>query len=67
DPTILRIVNVTEGLKENGIVLINTAKTPAEVRSKYGVNSRLALVDASKIALETLRIPVTNTTMLGAL
>jgi pyruvate ferredoxin oxidoreductase gamma subunit len=69
DPTILSIVNVAAGLKEGGIILINSHKTPAELRERYPMlaKARLAVVDASTIAKETLGIPVTNTTMLGAL
>jgi pyruvate ferredoxin oxidoreductase gamma subunit len=67
DPTILSIVNVAAGLKDDGIVLVNSNKPPAELRSRYGFKSRLAVVDATTIAKETLGIPVTNTTMLGAL
>jgi pyruvate ferredoxin oxidoreductase gamma subunit len=67
DPTLLKIVNVEAGLKPGGIVILNTAKTAAEVRKDTGIKSRLATVDASKIAMETMRVPITNTTMLGAL
>ncbi|GLI35345.1 pyruvate ferredoxin oxidoreductase subunit gamma [Desulforhabdus amnigena] len=67
DPTILKIVNVEAGLKEGGIVILNTTKTAEEVRKETGIKARLALVDASKIAVETMRVPITNTTMLGAL
>ena len=31
------------------------------------LKNRLAVVDAAKIATEILRLPITNTTMLGAL
>ena len=67
DPTILSIVNVAAGLKEGGIVLVNSHKSAADLRGRYGLKSRLGLVDATTIAKETLGIPVTNTTMLGAL
>jgi pyruvate ferredoxin oxidoreductase gamma subunit len=67
DPTLLEIVNVEAGLKENGLVVLNTSKTPEEVRKETGIKARLAIVDASRIAMEVMRIPITNTTMLGAL
>jgi pyruvate ferredoxin oxidoreductase gamma subunit len=67
DPTILKIVNVTAGLKEGGLVLINSNKTAPELAARYGIEARLAVVDATTIAKETLGIPVANTTMLGAL
>jgi len=67
DPTILTIVNVAAGLKEGGTILVNTHKSAGELREKFKFTSRLAVVDATTIAKETLGIPVTNTTMLGAL
>lgn len=67
DPTLLKIVNVEAGLRDGGIVIINTTKSAEEVRKESGIKGRLALVDASKIAIETMRVPITNTTMLGAL
>lgn len=67
DPSLLQIVNVEAGLKEGGLVILNTKKSVDEVRKETGIKARLALVDASKIAMETMRVPITNTTMLGAL
>ncbi len=67
DPTLLDIVNVASGLKDNGIVVLNTTKSAEEVREVSGISSKLALVDARRIALETMGIPITNTTLLGAM
>ena len=67
DPSLLQIVNVEAGLREGGLVVLNTTKSFAEVREETGIKARLALVDATKIAVETMRLPITNTTMLGAL
>lgn len=67
DPTLLDIVDVSAGLKPQGIVIINTAKTIEQLRSQYGFKGRLATVDATKIAMEEMKVPITNTTMLGAL
>jgi len=67
DSTLLEIVDVTEGLKRDGIIIINTTKKPEDVNIKQG---RLATVDATGIALElqllVAGLPVLNTTMLGA-
>jgi pyruvate ferredoxin oxidoreductase gamma subunit/2-oxoisovalerate ferredoxin oxidoreductase gamma subunit len=66
DETLLDIVDVTEGLKKDGIVIINTTKKPDEINIK----NRVATVDATGIALElqllVAGLPVLNTTMLGA-
>ncbi len=67
DPTILSIVNVAAGLKEGGIVLVNSNMSAAELRERYKLKARLGIVDATAVAKETLGIPVTNTTMLGGL
>jgi pyruvate ferredoxin oxidoreductase gamma subunit len=67
DPSLLQIVNVEAGLKEGGLVILNTKKSAEQIRKETGIKARLALVDASTIAMETMRVPITNTTMLGAL
>lgn len=67
DPSLLGLVNVAAGLKPGGVVVVNTAKTAEEVRKLTGITAKLALVDASRIAMETMGIPITNTTMIGAM
>jgi len=67
DPGLLRIVNVTAGLKKGGLVIINTRKTAAELRQEFGFEFPLATVDANRIAREELGVLITNTTMVGAL
>ena len=67
DPSLLSIVNVTSGLKENGMVIINTRKTAKEIKSEFGINYPVATVNATKIAREQLGVPIVNTAMLGAL
>ncbi len=67
DPGLLPIINVASGLKEGGIVIINTKKSAGQIRSEFGIKGRLATVNATKIARELLGVPITNTTMIGAL
>ena len=68
DPTLLDAVDVTDGLKEDGILLVNTPEGPESIRQKTNFKKgRVITVDASKIALETLGMPMPNTPMLGAL
>jgi pyruvate ferredoxin oxidoreductase gamma subunit len=67
DSTLLRLVNVAAGLKQNGLVVTTSQETPEKVRELLGVKNRLAVVDATKIAMEILGVPITNTTMLGSL
>jgi len=67
DSTLLDLVDVTEGLKKDGIIIINTRKKPEEMNIKQ---DHLATVDATGIALElqllVAGLPILNTTMLGA-
>lgn len=67
DPSLIRIQNPPADLKEKGLIVLNTPKTPAEVRREFGFRHTLALVDANKIAREVLGVPIVNTTMLGVL
>jgi pyruvate ferredoxin oxidoreductase gamma subunit len=67
DPGLLTIVNVASGLKKDGIVIINTKKPFAEIEKNLKTKCKLARVDATSIARETLGVPITNTTMVGAL
>ena len=67
DPGLLRIVDVTSGLKENGVLIINTRSSIQDIESEFGTKWRLAIIDATRIARELLGVPITNTTMVGAL
>ena len=67
DATVLRVVNVTDGLRDGGTVVVNSSKPASELKSGFKGNWRLACIDAMKIARETLGVPIVNTTMLGAL
>jgi pyruvate ferredoxin oxidoreductase gamma subunit len=67
DPGLLTIVNVAAGLKKDGMVIINTKKSFAEIEAQLKTKCKLARVDATGIAREVLGVPITNTTMVGAL
>ncbi|MDZ7374009.1 MAG: 2-oxoacid:acceptor oxidoreductase family protein [candidate division KSB1 bacterium] len=69
DPTLLEVVDVTEGLAENGAVIINTSASKEETAAKLSRQDRVRLyvIDATKLALETIGRPIPNTVMLGAL
>ena len=67
DPGLLRIENVTSGLKANGMVVVNTKKQPEQIRTEFSINWSLATVDATTIARELLGVPIVNTSMVGAL
>jgi pyruvate ferredoxin oxidoreductase gamma subunit len=67
DSSLLKNIDPTSGMKEGGIVIINTHKSIGEIKKEFGYRSRIAVVDANTIARETLGRPITNTTMLGAM
>jgi len=66
DASLLSVVNVTSGLKKDGVVVLNTTKDSSEVKKTFP-NHRVAKADATSIALKNLGAPITNTAMLGAL
>jgi len=68
DPTLLGTENVTDGLADDAIVIINTSETPDEVRGKIEKqNVKLCTVDATQISLDEIGRNIPNTPMLGAL
>ncbi|HOJ52532.1 MAG TPA: pyruvate ferredoxin oxidoreductase subunit gamma [Syntrophales bacterium] len=66
DPSLMGLVNVLEGLKKEGLLIVNTAKSPEEIRKQLNYQGRMATVDATTIAREELGVPIANTTMIGA-
>jgi len=67
DSSILQFIPVAQGLKPDGVLILNVPVCDETCKADYGFKGRLALVDANKIADEVLGVPITNTTMLGAL
>lgn len=68
DPTLLGTVPVTEGLDDDGVLLVNTPQSPAEIREMTGFKTgKVFTVDASHIAIEEIGREITNTPMIGAL
>lgn len=67
DDTLLASVDVTAGLKENGAIIVNTTKTPHEIRPYLkGYKGKVCTIDARTISIETLGKYFPNTPMLGA-
>lgn len=64
DSSLLKTVNVTAGLKKNGIMVLNMKYPPKEY---IGKGFKIAYADATDIALKYIKMPITNTAMLGAL
>ncbi len=67
DPTLLSLINPVEKLKEDGTLIVNSNKTPKEIRDELNFHhGKLAIVNASEIALSILKRMFYNTPMLGA-
>jgi len=68
DDSLLVSESVIDGLGEKGILLVNTRKSPAEVRKLLGLEGRrIYTIDATGIALAEIGRPIPNTVMIGAL
>ncbi|MEM2110952.1 MAG: pyruvate ferredoxin oxidoreductase subunit gamma [Candidatus Bathyarchaeia archaeon] len=67
DPTVWKYVNVTDGIKPKGTLLINTTKPIDELNFKDVRNIKIYTIDATSIAMNILKKPITNMTMIGAL
>lgn len=68
DDTLLSVVDVTSGLKEDGAILINTTKTINEIKPLLkGYNGSVYTIDARKISVDALGRYFPNTPMLAAI
>jgi len=68
DDTLLDVVDVAEGLAADGHIIINTCTPADQVKARLGVPEgvTVATVDASGIALDTIRRDIPNTPIVGA-
>lgn len=67
DETLLHVVDVTAGLKPEGAVIVNTARSADEIRPHLnGYKGRVVTIDARKISEEALGKYFPNSPMLAA-
>ena len=67
DESLIETVDVTKGLNPEGAIIINTPKSPAEVRKELGdYPGRVCTIDARRISEEILGKNFPNTPMLAA-
>ena len=67
DDTLLEAVNVTAGLKKEGAIIVNTTKSPDEIRPLLkGYSGKVCTIDAKTISIDTLGKYFPNTPMLAA-
>ncbi len=70
NPNLLGVVDVTEGLAEDGIVIVNSPESPDKIREILGLKdskARVLTVDATGIALKYLKRDIPATLMIGAI
>ena len=68
DETLLECVDVTAGLKSNGAIVINSAKSPAELKGLLGdFKGKVCTIDARTISIDCLGRYFPNTPMLAAI
>jgi pyruvate ferredoxin oxidoreductase gamma subunit len=67
DETLLHGVHVTDGLKDEGAIIVNTSKTEEEIRPLLkGYKGRVVVIDARDISEKALGKNFPNTPMLAA-
>lgn len=67
DDTLLNSVDVASGLKEGGVIIVNTTKTSEEIKPLLkGYNGKVCTIDAKTISIQTLGKYFPNVPMLGA-
>jgi pyruvate ferredoxin oxidoreductase gamma subunit len=67
DPLLPEQMEITQGLKNMGVIVYNTKKTPDEAEEVFKKPLRtMAVIDATEIAVEIIGRPIPNTVILGA-
>jgi len=68
DASLLDIMDVTEGSTEDTKYIINTPKSPDEIKDKLGMkDGNVYTVNATQISIDEIGRPIPNTPMVGAL
>jgi pyruvate ferredoxin oxidoreductase gamma subunit len=69
DETLISFVDVLEGIDAKGSVILNTKSSVAEARAALGASDdiKVVVVDASGIAVDTIKRDIPNTPIVGAL
>jgi pyruvate ferredoxin oxidoreductase gamma subunit len=63
DSTLIGTVDVTAGLKDSGLMIIDTEHAPEEMG--LNVKAQILTIPATKIAIDIIGRPIQNTTLLG--
>jgi len=66
DPTLLALNRTLFTLNDRQIVLVNSSENPDVIKKQLGFKGDLHTLDATKLAMETMKVPITNTIMTAA-
>jgi pyruvate ferredoxin oxidoreductase gamma subunit len=64
DPSLIHSVDVASGIKDDGLIIINSEKKPSEL--SLNTKAQIKTIDATGLALEVIGLPIVNTALLGA-
>lgn len=67
DSTLIGPIDVTEGMTKEGILIVNTSKTPEEIKKQIDFEGKVYTVDATKIAIDATGANKPNVPILGAM
>jgi len=67
DAALPRRVDVTAGLKRDGLVIMNTRKSVRQIRMETGIEARMGVADAGRTAVEINSVPISDTDILDTL
>lgn len=64
DPSLLSVVDVASGIREDGLLIVNSEKDPSEL--KINTRAKVKAIDATTLAISIIGVPIVNTALLGA-
>jgi pyruvate ferredoxin oxidoreductase gamma subunit len=68
DELLIGSEDVCEGLHEDGVLIVNTPRSPEQLKSNLGITGqRIYTVDASGISRQEIGRPIPNVPLIGAL
>lgn len=68
DPTLLKTVNILDGLSEDGKLIVNERRNPIQLREELSVIGReIWVIPATDLSLDIIGRDIPNTAMLGAM
>ena len=66
DPTLLVLNGTLFNLNSNLILIVNSSENPDILKKQLGFNGELHVLDATKLAMDVMKSPITNTIMAAA-